>query len=298
MTRVLSQVDRVAQSDVVVLIMGESGTGKELIARAIVRSGPRKARPFLAENCSAVPEALLESTLFGHRRGAFTGANRDQAGLFELADGGTLFLDEVGEMSLSMQAKLLRVLEDGEMRPIGAPKSRKVDVRVIAATHRDLAAMVQRGAFREDLFYRLSVVPLTLPPLRQRPEDIDALLDHFVRTHDPTQERTVSRAVRDRFRGYAWPGNVRQLENEVRRMLLLGSLDLTLSDLSPNVRDVTVDLGAQSLREKLDTLERSLVLEALEQSRGNRTRAAQALGVSRFGLQKMMARLSIDPPAH
>ena len=295
MTRVLLQVDRVAQSDVVVLITGESGTGKELIARAIVKTGARKDRPLLAENCSAVPEALLESTLFGHRRGSFTGANRDQAGLFELSDGGTLFLDEVGEMSLSMQAKLLRVLEDGEVRAIGASRSRKVDVRVIAATHRDLPELVKRGAFREDLYYRLSVVPLSLPPLRERTEDIDVLLDHFLRLHDPTQERKVSRAVRERMLSYAWPGNVRQLENEVRRMLLLGGFELTLSDLSPSLREAAAGPVPQSLREKLDALERNLVLEALEQHRGNRTRAAEALGVSRFGLQKMMARLAIEP---
>jgi len=294
MTRVLSQVDRVAQSDVVVLISGESGTGKELIARAIVKSGARKARPFLAENCSAVPEALLESTLFGHRRGAFTGASRDQAGLFELADSGTLFLDEIGEMSLSMQAKLLRVLEDGEVRAVGAPRSRKVDVRVIAATHRDLRDMVAKGTFREDLYYRLSVVPLALPPLRERSEDIDTLLDHFVRLHDASQERKVSRAVRERFRTYGWPGNVRQLENEVRRMLLLGGLELTLTDLSPALRELSTGPEPQSLKDKVSALERTLVLEALEQHRGNRTRAAQALGVSRFGLQKMMERLSID----
>jgi len=294
MTQLLAQVDRIAQSDVVVLITGESGTGKELVARAIVKSGARKGRPFLVENCSAVPEALLESTLFGHRRGAFTGASRDQAGLFELADGGTLFLDEIGEMSLPMQAKLLRVLQDGEVRAIGAPKARRVDVRVIAATHRDLAAMVADGTFREDLFYRLSVVPLALPPLRQRPEDIDTLLDHFVRLYDPAQERKVSRGVRERFRSYAWPGNVRQLENEVRRMLLLGSVELVLADLSPALRESPAGPGPQSLKDKLDALERTLVLEALEQHRGNRTRAAQSLGVSRFGLQKMMQRLAIE----
>jgi len=201
----------------------------------------------------------------------------------------------VGEMSLSMQAKLLRVLEDGEVRAIGASRSRKVDVRVIAATHRDLPELVKRGAFREDLYYRLSVVPLSLPPLRQRTEDIDVLLDHFVRLHDPTQERKVSRAVRERMLSYAWPGNVRQLENEVRRMLLLGGFELTLSDLSPSLREAAAGPAPQSLREKLDALERNLVLEALEQHRGNRTRAAEALGVSRFGLQKMMVRLAIEP---
>ncbi len=294
MTRVLQLLDRVSAANVPVLLVGESGTGKELVARAIKRNSDRADRPFIAENCSAIPEALLESTLFGYRRGAFTGASRDQAGLFELADGGTLFLDEIGEMSLAMQAKLLRVLQDGQVRALGAQRSRGVDVRIIAATHRDLSSMVAEGTFREDLFYRLNVVPVRLPALRERPEDIDVLVDHFISRYDPQGGRTVSRNVRQRLRNFSWPGNVRQLENEVRRVLLLGDQEIGLSDLSPELLATAETGQSQTLKDKLNELERTLVIEALEANRGNRTRAAQALGVSRFGLQKMMQRLSID----
>ncbi len=295
MRELLSLVDRVAASEVPVLILGESGTGKELIARAIAQGGTRKGKPFIAENCAAVPEALLESTLFGHRRGAFSGAASNQAGLFALADGGTLFLDEVGEMPLSMQSKLLRVLQDGLVRPLGAERSTKVDVRLIVATHRDLEKMVAEGNFRQDLYFRLNVVHLRLPPLRERREDIPLLVRHFLATHgDPS--RSVSDVALGRLAAFEWPGNVRQLENEIRRMLVLGGEHLTAADLSPEVLALTSEGGSPTLtlRQKLDALERQLVIEALEQSGGNRTRAAEALGISRFGLQKMTQRLSID----
>src|SRR5258706_538173 len=176
MRQMLRVVDRVTASEIPVLIVGESGTGKELIARAMHQNGPRARRAFVSENCASVPESLLESTLFGHVKGAFTGATSNRAGLFDVADGGTLFLDEIGEMPLSMQAKLLRVLQGGEVRPVGGERTRKVDVRLIAATHRDLAAMVEKGTFREDLFYRLNVVTVTLPPLRERAEDIPLIV--------------------------------------------------------------------------------------------------------------------------
>lgn len=293
MTQVLQLVERVATADVPVLITGESGTGKELIARAIMGASDRRGAAFIAENCAALPEPLLESTLFGHRRGAFTGATKDQPGLFELADKGTLFLDEIGEMSLSMQAKLLRVLQDGEVRALGAARSRKVDVRLLCATHRELEQMVKQGTFREDLFYRLSVVGVGLPALRDRPEDIEPLVEHFIKRYDPHGRRSLSAAVKQKFRTLPWPGNVRQLENEVRRMLILGGRELTLADLTPALRAAPESTQPQTLRDRLNELEKQLVIEALESFRGNRTRAAEALGISRFGLQKMMQRLSV-----
>lgn len=293
----LQLVDRVSQSDIPALVVGESGTGKELIARAIASAGPRKNQAFVAENCSAVPETLLESTLFGHKKGAFTGATRDQAGLFELAHRGTLFLDEIGDMPLSMQTKLLRVLQDGEIRALGAVRAQRVDVRVIVATHKDLKTMVQAGTFREDLYYRLNVVTLQLPPLRERREDIPLLVAYFLEKYSTGEPRTISAPALHRLRHYGWPGNVRQLENEVRRMVVLGGEELTAADLSQEVLSDSLDLPeARTLKEKVDLLERRLVVEALEQALGNRTRAAETLGLSRFGLQKMIQRLEIQLP--
>ncbi len=295
MMDVLRLVDRVSQADVPVMIYGESGTGKELVARAIAQTGGRKERPFVAENCASVPESLLESALFGHKRGSFTGATRDQPGLFELAHGGTLFLDEIGDMPLTMQAKLLRVLADGEVRPLGAARSIKVDVRLIVATHRDLEILAKEGQFREDLYYRLKVVSVFVPPLRERREDIPVLVAHFVKRYGGGRERPLSPAALSRLCNFSWPGNVRQLENEIRRLLVLGGQELTAADLSPEVLSDSSDLPqARTLREKVDALERRLVVEALEQARGNQTRAAEALGLSRFGLSKMTQRLAID----
>ena len=295
MLRLLGLIDRVAQSDVPAVILGESGTGKELVARAIARGGSRKAGPFVAENCGAVPDGLMESTLFGHRKGAFTGASHHQAGLFALADGGTLFLDEIGEMSLSLQTKLLRVLQEGEVRPLGATRPQRVDVRVVAASNRDLEHLVEEGKFREDLFFRISVVRLVVPPLRDRREDVSLLVDHFFRRHGAQQGRTISPTAVAHLRAFSWPGNVRQLENEVRRLLVLGGREIRATDLSPEI--VASNGGfakPTTLREKVDVLERKLLLEALESCEGNRTRAAEALGISRFGLQKMSQRLGIE----
>ena len=295
MTRLLTTVDRVAKSDVPALICGESGSGKELIARAIAQNSERRGKAFIVENCAAVPEGLLESALFGHQKGAFTGASRNQAGLFALAHQGTLFLDEIGEMSLLMQTKLLRVLQEGEIRPLGADSSRRVDVRLIVATHRDLKSMVEEGTFREDLFYRLNVVSLVVPPLRRRVEDIPALTNHFIQRYGKGRSVRLSEAAMARLTSYSWPGNVRQLENEVRRMLVLGGDQLTTADLSPDIMSGSSDVPqARTLKEKVDALERQLVVEALETSKGNRTRAAEELGLSRFGLQKMTQRLKIE----
>jgi len=288
-------VDRVTQSDIPVLLVGESGTGKELVARAMHANGARKDRPFISENCAAVPEPLLESTLFGHVRGAFTGAVTTRAGLFDVADGGTFFLDEVGEMPLSMQKKLLRVLQEGEVRPVGSDRVRKVDVRVICATHRDLAAMVEAKLFREDLFYRLNVITIRVPPLRERPDDIQLLVEHFLAKH-ATRKIRITKAAMDRLVAYPWPGNVRQLENEIRRAVVLADERIDVAELSQEIArgGPGAARGAGvGLRSRVDALEAELVRDALDRTQGNQTKAAEMLGLSRFGLQKMMRRLNV-----
>jgi transcriptional regulator with GAF, ATPase, and Fis domain len=293
----LRVVDRVTASEVPVLVNGESGSGKELVARAIHANGPRGAFAFVSENCGAVPESLLESTLFGHVRGAFTGAVRPRAGLFEVAHRGTLFLDEIAEMSLGMQAKLLRALQDGEIRPVGSESVRRVDVRVIGATHRDLEALVREGRFREDLFYRLNVIAVRVPPLRERSGDVPLLVSHFVKVHSGERHVRVSRAALDALAAFAWPGNVRQLENEIRRALVLCDDTIQLEHLGNDVRARSAGEAARAdglnLRRRVDALEVELVRLALRRTEGNQTRAAELLGVSRFGLQKMMKRLEI-----
>jgi transcriptional regulator with GAF, ATPase, and Fis domain len=293
--RVFSLIQRVAKSDVPVLILGESGTGKELVARAVARSGPRKDRPFLSENCASLPETLLESTLFGHVKGAFTGAVAQRVGLFDVADGGTLFLDEIGEMPPSMQVKLLRVLQDGEVRPVGGNRAHKVDVRILCATHRDLEKMVAEGNFREDLYYRLNVVSVRVPPLRERAEDIPVLLAHFIEKYAGDKRIGVAPAAARRLLAYGWPGNVRQLENEVRRAVVLADRTIDETVLSEDiVRSKATAVGGGTLRARIDELETEAVRDALRRTRGNQTRAAALLGLSRFGLQKMMRRLAID----
>jgi serine/threonine-protein kinase PknK len=297
MRDLLRLVDRVTGSDVPILLIGESGTGKELIARAVHGNGPRARRAFVSENCASVPETLLESALFGHMKGAFTGASATRAGLFDIADGGTLLLDEIGEMSLAMQSKLLRILQDGQLRPVGGDRVHHVDVRVIGATHRDLAAMVAAGAFREDLFYRLNVITLRVPPLRERAEDVPLLVEHFVKKHAPDPSVKVTRAAMSKLASFSWPGNVRQLENEIRRALVLSEGTIDVADLSDNVRHEGVlapSGGRLDMRSRVDALETELLIEALTKTRGNQTRAAQLLGLSRFGLQKMMKRLAVQ----
>lgn len=295
MADMLRVVDRVTLSDVPVLVVGESGTGKELIARAIHENGERKKKAFVGENCASVPEALLESTLFGHVKGAFTGAHSTRSGLFDVADGGTLFLDEIGEMSLGMQAKLLRVLQNGEVRRVGEERVHHVNVRIIAATHRDLRELAKQGKFRSDLLYRLDVVTVAVPPLYERPGDIPLLISHFLEKHGGGKKRRVSPAAMERLVRFRWPGNVRQLENEIRRAVVLAEGDITPDVLSPELlSDASRDQEGKGLRGKLDALERDLVNDALKKTRGNQTKAAELLGLSRFGLQKMMKRLKID----
>ncbi len=298
-------MDRVGNSPIPVLIFGESGTGKELVARALHKSSPRAERPFVSENCSAIPAPLLESILFGHKKGAFTGAVQNHAGLFETANGGTLFLDELGEMSLPMQAKLLRVLETGELRRVGDDKITKVDVRILGASHRDLEQMVAAGTFREDLYYRLNVITVRVPPLRERTGDIPDLVRHFLKQARSGAPLHISPAALAMLQGFAWPGNVRQLENELRRASVLADdtitpehLSATVSGSRSNAVGPTPTQAASSLdlKQQVDALEAQLIERALREAGGNQSRAADALGVSRFGLQKMVKRLGLALP--
>jgi transcriptional regulator with PAS, ATPase and Fis domain len=265
------------------------------VARAIHEHSPRASAPFVSENCGAIPEGLLESALFGHVRGAFTGANRPRAGLFEVAHGGSLFLDEIGEMSLGMQTKLLRVLEDGEVRAVGSESARKVDVRIIGATHRDLAELVKAGSFREDLLYRLNVITVRVPPLRERREDIAPLVRHFIAKHAGDRHVVVSKAALAVLTRCELPGNVRQLENELRRALVLADDEIRPEHLSPALeQDPSGEPVGLNLRARVDALEAELVREALKRTGGNQTRAAELLGLSRYGLSKMMRRLGVS----
>jgi two-component system NtrC family response regulator len=288
--RMLDQAARVAQRDATVLIHGETGTGKELVARAIHHNSRRSSRPFIPINCGAIPADLVESELFGYARGAFTGALTSKSGRIESADGGTLFLDEVGELPLGTQVKLLRVLQQGEIAKLGESVPLKVDVRVIAATHRDLSAMVEDGTFREDLYYRLAVVPLRIPPLRERREDIpgliEALLKRIRERHDLPEIR-LSPTVQQRLISYSWPGNVRQLENILERLLVLSSSDLiTVDDLpeeliSPSATSATLWPNLPEEGFSLEEIERELISRALDKFKGNQTQAAKYLDVSR-----------------
>jgi two-component system response regulator HupR/HoxA len=306
MDGVFDVMEKVSATDATVLIVGETGTGKDLVARAIHYSGPRKEARFVAQNCGALPDTLLESELFGHVRGAFTGAHADKRGLFETADGGTIFLDEVGEMQPGMQVRLLRVLQDGEIRPLGSSDTRTVDVRVIAATNRDLRKHVEEGNFREDLYYRLRVVEIALPPLRERKPDIPLLAHHFLDSVNTKMGREIqgfTNAAIDRLVAYEWSGNVRELENEIERAVALaGNVDAIGVDmLSEHIRgsgaagaDVPITFGEDdSLAGAVDDLKRRLILAALAET-GSKTRAAQKLGIPRQSLQKMMKRLGLS----
>lgn len=287
---VLDMASRVAQHDSTVLLLGETGTGKELLARAIHQNGRRKNKPFITINCGAIPKELLESELFGFTRGAFTGAHTAKAGKIEMADGGTLFLDEVGELPLDMQVKLLRLLQNGEIEKLGSTAQAVVDVRVIAATNRNLPAMIEDGAFREDLYYRLAVVPLALPPLRERKEDIPELVQHLLRklkTRHGHPDLTVAPALVSHLCNYRWPGNVRELENVLERMLVLSSGNqIGLADLPDEMKQTPpaqgsflLDLPENGI--SLEGVERELLLRAIEKFNGNQTQAARFLDISR-----------------
>ena len=293
MRRCVELVDRVAAADVAVLLQGESGTGKELLARRLHRSGARSEGPFVAESCVALPEGLVESLLFGHTKGAFTGAHSDHAGLFEVADGGTLFLDEIAEMSLGLQAKLLRVLQEGEIRPVGSPDMRSVDVRLVTATHRPLEAWVREGRFREDLYYRVAALRIEVPPLRERPADIEALAHHFLAvTREGEAAAELTPEALQALRAHSWPGNVRELENAIRRArVLCADGHITPEHLSSAIGGPSLD--PLDLKGQVAQLEERLVREALAHTDGNRTHAAELLGLSRYGLQKMLKRLAV-----
>ena len=299
-------LETVAANGSTVMVTGETGTGKELAARAIHHNGPRRAHRFVALNCSAVPETLLEAELFGHVRGAFTGAVATRQGRFEAAHRGTLFLDEVGAMSAGLQAKLLRVLQERELERVGDTRTIKIDVRVIAATNADLLQLVSEGRFREDLFYRLNVIPIFLPPLRDRPEDIPLLVRHFVHqlTHEhvPPREVTVTQEAMRRMMAYAWPGNIRQLENAIERALALGrnrtqidlpDLPLELQNTPAAAQPVAVVLPVDGLDmpAHIADIERQLIRRALDETGGNKQRAARLLGLKRTTLVEKTRRL-------
>jgi two-component system NtrC family response regulator len=288
--RVLNQASRVAERDATVLIQGETGTGKELIARAIHQNSRRRNRPFIAINCGAIPRELVESELFGHRRGAFTGATMDRPGRVAAADGGTLFLDEIGELPPDAQVKLLRTLQEGELSKVGSDTPTHVNIRVIAATHRNLQAMVEDGTFREDLYYRLAVVPLTIPPLRERREDLPALIkvlfERAKKRHD-VEDIQLSPQALQRLIAYRWPGNVRQLENVLERIVVLATHNVVTEDELPEelLRPSQTSSGQWAeLPEEglsLEALERDLILRALDKFNGNQTHAARYLDLSR-----------------
>ncbi len=296
MKEVFDVVRRVAASEATILVGGESGTGKELIARAIHHGSERRAGPFVPVNCAAIPKELLESELFGHARGSFTGAVKDRKGKFELADGGTLFLDEVGELPVELQPKLLRVLQEREIEPVGAAP-RKIDVRVVAATNRDLEAAMEEGTFREDLYYRLAVIPVHLPPLRARRADIALLVQHFLHKHGGAALSVAPEAMA-RLEGYEWPGNVRELENAMERMIILRRGDtIEERDLPPKIRgrrgtSCTV-LNLPEEGYALEDLEREAVLEALRRCDGNQTKAAAFLRIPRHTLIYRMEKYGI-----
>jgi len=300
MVEVYKTVARVAMARSTVLVLGESGTGKELIARAIHENSPRRKRPFVAVDCGALTETLLESELFGHVRGAFTGAVADSPGLFAEADGGTIFLDEIGDVSPALQGKLLRVLQEHQIRPVGGSMVRTVDVRVIAATNRDLATAVANGRFREDLYYRLKVVTMQLPPLRERREDIPLLVDHLVRRAARECRKTVtgvSEAALALLCAYQWPGNVRELAHVLERGVALAQHEiLTAEDLPGEVRQTPASVAPpESDRPTLAELKRRYVQRIYEENGGNVSRAAAVLGVDRRSLYRMLQRYGVTP---
>ncbi|MCA1591286.1 MAG: sigma-54 dependent transcriptional regulator [Acidobacteria bacterium] len=316
MQAVYQMIETVAAVQSTVLITGESGTGKEMVARAVHTLSPRADKPFMPINCGAFTETLLESELFGYMRGAFTGATANRKGLFEASDKGTIFLDEVGEMSPTMQVKLLRVLQERKVRPVGAHEEIATDTRVIAATNRDLSAMVKQGGFREDLFYRISVIPIELPPLRERREDIPELVEHFIQKFCTQTGRSlgISERALELLERYAWPGNVRELEHTIERAVALERTEMIQSDSLPqavtNYNPARVDSSAFELPEEglnlvahLDHVEKSYILEALRRTGGNQTRAAETLHLSvrslrhlldKHGIRNLTAQLRSD----
>jgi transcriptional regulator with PAS, ATPase and Fis domain len=303
MKDVFAKIQRAAPVDSTVFILGESGTGKELVAQALHHNSLRKKNAFVAVNIAAVPPTLVESELFGHVRGAFTGATDRRMGRFEQADGGTLFIDEVGDFELALQAKLLRVLESLTVTPVGGHEDRKVDVRVLAATSRDIRKMVEAGTFREDLFYRLNVVTITLPPLRERPDDIPILVEHFLKeisANKHTATRKISPEVMRRFQIYRWPGNVRELRNTLESMMVLADGEmLTERDLPERIAEGSLPHSVPQqipTGMTMDELEKLAITKALDQYGGNRTHAANRLGISVRTLQRKLRQYELEKP--
>jgi len=295
MQEVFRLIDRAGPTDKAILIQGESGTGKELVARALHRQSARADKPLVVINCAALPESLLESELFGHEKGAFTGAVAAKPGLFEVADGGTLFIDEIGELAGSLQAKLLRVLEDGSMRRIGSIKERRVDVRLLAASNRNMAKEVAAGRFREDLFYRINVMSLQLPSLRDRKGDIPLLVSHFVGT-----EWTIDPRAMSAIEAYHWPGNVRQLINAIDRAKIMADDHVIyVEDLPPDILELRNTNGhsmMEPLGDELAGIERAHVMEVFNRERGNKSRTARALGINRRSLYRLLEKYQIAGP--
>ncbi len=307
MERLMAQVERVAASETRVCILGETGTGKEIVARTLHEKSARRAGPFTTLNCAAVPAELIESELFGHEKGAFTGAAGRHVGKFEQADGGTLFLDEIGDMPLGMQAKLLRVLEEGEIERVGADRPIAVDVRVIVATHRNLEELVRQNAFRQDLYHRIYVYPLTLPPLRERPEDVPVLAQHFARqvaAQNGWKEKTFTAEAIEELKRYSWPGNVRELRNVVERLLLLSSgpevdvaavrLALPQALVAGATTGGSAGIASGTLAERVQVFEREVLLAELKRHNHHMTNVARALGLERSHLYKKCQQLGID----
>jgi transcriptional regulator with GAF, ATPase, and Fis domain len=310
----LAQIGKVGNTKARVLITGESGSGKELVARAIHEASPRRDAEFVKVNCAAIPRELIESELFGHERGAFTGATAQKKGLFEVANGGTIFLDEIGDMALGAQAKVLRVLQSGELMRVGGSKLIEVDVRVLAATHRNLQEQVQAGGFREDLYFRLNVVPIRVPPLRDRTEDIPMLVGHFIELAAEENGLSSKRLCADAMaalQGYAWPGNVRELRNVIERMVILSDGDIGIEDVPEEVRGTPVQLDednddallqlsepavpeGMTIREFREAIERALIRKRLVQNDWNVSRTATSLGVERTHRHKKMKLLGIQ----
>jgi transcriptional regulator with PAS, ATPase and Fis domain len=308
MQRIFKLVEQVADSDSTILINGETGTGKGLVARAIHKLSHRRDKPFIAINCGAIPENLLESELFGHTKGAFTGAISNKAGRFERANGGTIFLDEIGDMSRDLQVKLLKVLEEGEFEPVGGTRSIKVDVRIIAATHRDLDDEVQKGDFREDLFYRLYVIPIALPAVRRRRSDIPVLISHFLEQSNVKNRRNVEGVANPALNimlNYLWPGNVRELKNLIERLVVLkGEGQISARDLPEKMKKVTylnpgqmIDISEAgiSLNNAVSEFEKALILQTLEKTKWVKNQAAKLLQLNRTTLVEKIKRHQLQP---
>ncbi len=299
--KVLNQIAEVSSSRATVLITGESGTGKELVSRAIHFNSPRRSKPFVVVNCAAVPEGLLESELFGHAKGAFTGAISSRQGRFAAADGGSLFLDEIGDMPMAIQAKVLRVLQQKAFEPVGSTRTVEVDVRIVAATHKDLRRSVEEGAFRQDLFYRLNVYPIELPPLRHRGDDVQILASHFLRQHAESMGKKLvgfTPAARSAITAYRWPGNVRELENCIERAVIVaGGSTIDLPDLPPYVFEHPSRLRDRELPPDLDAalagIEKEFILRALREMGGVQVRAAERLGINERSLWHRIKKLGI-----